>query len=142
LVMPSIWYETFGRVIIESYAVGTPVLVSNMGAMRELVIDGKTGLLFQPGDGRDLASKADRMITQPEKLRAMRLAARRLYEEKYTAARNYELLMVVYDRALDGSSASPPTEELAANELTDDPESFAAAGVSDGLASTEVNSAK
>lgn len=111
LVMPSIWYETFGRVIIESYAVGTPVLVSNMGAMRELVVDGKTGFLFQPGDARDLANKADQLLAQRETLRAMRHAARRIYEEKYTAAENYEHLMSIYAGALSGLAVSPTEDE-------------------------------
>ena len=57
LVMPSIWYETFGRTIIEAYACGTPVIASNLGAMAELVVDGETGLLFAPGDADDLAAK-------------------------------------------------------------------------------------
>jgi len=42
LVMPSIVYETFGRTIIEAYAKGTPVVASRLGAMAELVHDGRT----------------------------------------------------------------------------------------------------
>ena len=49
LVMPSEWYETFGRTIVEAYAVGTPVVASRMGSMQELLVHEETGLLFEAG---------------------------------------------------------------------------------------------
>ncbi len=57
LIFPSEWYETFGRVIAEAFACGVPVVASRLGAMRELVEDGRTGLHFTPGDAADLAAK-------------------------------------------------------------------------------------
>ena len=50
LVVPSIWYEQCPKTLIESFAKGTPVLASRLGAMAELVDHGRTGLLFAPGD--------------------------------------------------------------------------------------------
>jgi glycosyltransferase involved in cell wall biosynthesis len=139
LVMPSVWYETFGRVIIESYAVGTPVLVSNMGAMRELVVDGVTGLLFQPGDARDLANKADQMFAKRECLHAMRHAARRIYEEKYTAAENYEHLMAIYAKALNGLPMSLSTDNESSIEAADAKAICEDASVSDSVAAASVS---
>ena len=49
LLVPSEWYETFGMVIIEAFACGIPVFASRLGAMAELIEDGKTGRLFTPG---------------------------------------------------------------------------------------------
>src|SRR5207248_11750079 len=80
LVMPSVWYETFGRTIIEAYAKGTPVLASRLGAMAELVDDGRTGLLFEPGNAGDLAARADDLLADPGRLARMRQAAREEYE--------------------------------------------------------------
>lgn len=54
LILPSEWYETFGRVAVEAFACGTPVIASRLGAMAEIVEDGVTGLLFTPGDAEDL----------------------------------------------------------------------------------------
>ena len=103
LVMPSIWYETFGRTIIEAYAKGTPVVASRLGAMAELVHDGRTGLLFEPGNPADLALKIHSLLGNPERSAEMRIAARREYKEKYTAETNYRMLMRIYEEAAAGS---------------------------------------
>ena len=99
LVMPSISYETFGRTIIEAYAKGTPVVASRLGAMAELVHDGRTGALFEPASPEDLGLTVHRLLDDPERLRAMRSAARREYEEKFTAETNYQRLMAIYQEA-------------------------------------------
>lgn len=116
LVMPSIWYETFGRTMMEAFAKGTPVLASRLGAMGEVVKDGHTGLHFNPGDADDLAAKAQLLLDDPARLADMRLAARREYEAKYTAERNYELLMGIYNRAL-GLPAAAAMPALAATNV-------------------------
>ncbi|MEE8305756.1 MAG: glycosyltransferase family 4 protein, partial [Gammaproteobacteria bacterium] len=100
LVMPSIWYETFGLTIIEAYAKGTPVVASRLGAMAELVQDGRTGLLFEPGNPDDLVIKINLLITDKPKLGQMRLTARKAYETKFTAETNYRLLMTNYLAAI------------------------------------------
>ncbi|MEO6436513.1 MAG: glycosyltransferase, partial [Tepidisphaeraceae bacterium] len=55
VIFPSTCYETFGRTAIEGFAKGTPVIASNHGAPVDVVEDGRTGLLFTPGDPSDLA---------------------------------------------------------------------------------------
>ncbi|MFO0928103.1 MAG: glycosyltransferase [Gemmataceae bacterium] len=99
LVMSSTWYETFGRTIIEAFARGTPVLASRLGAMAELVEDGRTGLLFTPGDAADLAASVRRISTDRGIVAPMRAEARRVYLEKYTADRNLPQLLALYERA-------------------------------------------
>jgi glycosyltransferase involved in cell wall biosynthesis len=99
LVMPSVWYETFGRTIIESYAAGTPVVASRLGAMEEIVAHQKTGLLFQPGSSSAL-SHAIRALCHRTDLAAMRRRARREFEEKYTAEQGYIRLMSIYERTV------------------------------------------
>jgi glycosyltransferase involved in cell wall biosynthesis len=100
LIVPSTWYETFGRTVIEAYARGTPVLASRLGALAELVEEGRTGLLFTPGDPADLADKVRRLLADPARLALLRRAARAEYETKYTADVNYRLLLALYERAL------------------------------------------
>jgi glycosyltransferase involved in cell wall biosynthesis len=102
LVMPSLWYETFGRTVIEAFARGTPVVASRIGALAELVEEGRTGLLFEPGDPADLASKVERLLADPTRLRP---AARQEYERKYTARTNYEMLLAIYEEALARQAA-------------------------------------
>lgn len=94
LVFPSACYETFGRVAIEAYAKGTPVIASRLGALEELVEDGRTGFLFSHGDASALAGRLQSFLALPPDARAaMRIAARRRYETLYTADRHYEQLM-------------------------------------------------
>jgi len=99
LVFPSEWYETFGRVAIEAFAKGTPVLAADIGAVAEVTDHGRTGLHFRPGDPEDLAEKVEWAWTHPNDLREMGREARREYEQKYTAEKNYEILMDIYERA-------------------------------------------
>jgi glycosyltransferase involved in cell wall biosynthesis len=96
LIFPSKWYETFGRVAVEAFAKGTPVIASNIGAIAELVDHGRTGLHFQPGNSQDLAEQVKWIISRPETLSQMQHEARSEFEAKYTAADNYRRLMEIY----------------------------------------------
>jgi glycosyltransferase involved in cell wall biosynthesis len=100
LLFTSEWYETFGMVIIEAFACGVPVICSRLGAMQEIVADGRTGLQFTPSDPDDLAQKIEWAWAHPEEMAAMGRAARAEYEAKYTAERNYEMLMEIYAKAI------------------------------------------
>jgi glycosyltransferase involved in cell wall biosynthesis len=98
LVMPSVCYETFGRTVMESYAKGTPVIVSRLGAMNEIVHHGETGLKFAPGNSADLADCVRRLVDNPQMLPRLRSAARQMYVRNCTADRNYEMLVNIYRR--------------------------------------------
>ncbi|QSB01847.1 glycosyltransferase family 4 protein [Methylomonas sp. EFPC1] len=100
LVMPSLWIEGFPMVIAEAFAHGLPVIASRLGAMAEIIEDGVTGLLFNPGDSQDLAAKVSWAVANPERMLQMGIAARRVYELKYTAQENYHQLMQIYRDAL------------------------------------------
>jgi glycosyltransferase involved in cell wall biosynthesis len=100
LIFPSKWYETFGRVAVEAFAKGTPVIAAKIGAIAELVDHGRTGLHFQPGDGQDLANWVDWAMTHPLELSNMRQEARTEFETKYTATKNYQQLLEIYELIL------------------------------------------
>jgi glycosyltransferase involved in cell wall biosynthesis len=99
LVMPPIWFETFGRTIVEAYATATPVLGSRLGAVAELVEEGKTGLLFCPGDPDDLAKKVNYAMENPQEREAWGKEARVVFEKKYRAQISYDRLMEIYQQA-------------------------------------------
>jgi glycosyltransferase involved in cell wall biosynthesis len=102
LVWPSEgYYETFGCVAAEAFSCGVPVLASRAGVMEEIVADGRTGLHFNQGNAQDFAAKVEWAWTHPEEMAAMGCAARAEYEAKYTAERNYLMLMEIYKRVLD-----------------------------------------
>ncbi|SHJ97004.1 glycosyltransferase family 4 protein [Paraburkholderia sp. DD10] len=85
VLVPSILPEPFGRVAIESFAAGRPVIASNAGGLQEIVTDGATGLLFAPGDAEDLVRVLQRAVAlTPEQYGAMAEAARQTYERRFT----------------------------------------------------------
>ncbi|MDB9527386.1 glycosyltransferase [Oscillatoria sp. CS-180] len=100
LVFPSKWYETFGRVAVEAFAKGTPVIASKIGAIAEIVDAGRTGLLFEAGNHSDLAAKVDELINDEHRLAQMRSQARDEFVSKYTAEKNYEALVDIYSKQL------------------------------------------
>lgn len=100
LVMPSIWYENFPRTLLEAFANGLPVIASRLGALRELIEHGRTGLLFEPGSPDDLARHLAWAEAFPEKMRAMGENARAVYEARFTSRQNYGRLMAIYDEAI------------------------------------------
>lgn len=99
LIVPSIWYEAFPMVVAEAFAVGVPIIASNLGALGQLIHHGGTGLHFRPGDAEDLARQAEWLITHEGERQRMRHAARREFELHYTADRNYEMLLAIYNQA-------------------------------------------
>lgn len=97
LVIPSIWYENFPRTIVEAFATGLPVIASRIGALADLVRDGETGLLFEPGNPQDLANKMAWALAHPDAMADMGRMARAQYEAEFTAERNYGQLMAIYE---------------------------------------------
>lgn len=108
LVLPSVWYESFPLVIAEAYAVGLPVIASNLGSMSSLIIHGRTGLHFLQRDPADLAAKALWLWNHPRARVEMGREARLEFERKYTAERNYQQLMDIYALAIKGIRKDQP----------------------------------
>lgn len=104
LVMPSECYEGLPMVIIEAFSQGIPVLASRLGAMKELIVEGKTGMLFEAGNGNDLAEKASWMLEHKEECKRMGGNARQTYLEQYTPEKNYAHLMNIYSEVLQTNS--------------------------------------
>jgi glycosyltransferase involved in cell wall biosynthesis len=100
LVFPSQWYEGFPMTIAEAFACSVPVICSGLGSMQEIVSDGRTGLHFRAGDSEDLASKVRWAWEHSEEMEIMGQQARAEFEAKYTASRNYEMLIDIYQEAI------------------------------------------
>lgn len=99
LVFTSRWYETFGRSIAEAFSRGTPVVASDLGAMRELISHEQTGYLFPPGDAAALAQQVERVAAGLPEQNAMRKRCREAYESRFTRQRSYQQLLTVYQAA-------------------------------------------
>jgi glycosyltransferase involved in cell wall biosynthesis len=99
LVMPSIWYETFGLTMIEAYAVGTPVIAADHGAMSEIVRSGITGHLFAANDPVSLSTVITRLVVDQGDWASMSSAAREEHARKYSPEPNIRQLLRIYEEA-------------------------------------------
>ena len=86
---------------------GKPVIASRIGGIPEIVDDGVTGLLFEPGNADDLAEKIRYLWERPELCRQMGRAGREKVMWEYTPQRYYERLMAVYERAIELGPGGP-----------------------------------
>jgi glycosyltransferase involved in cell wall biosynthesis len=100
LVFPSVWYESFPMSIAEAFACATPLICSRVGSVEEIVADNTTGLHFATGDAEDLARKIEWAWSHPEKMCEMGREARHEYETRYTAEKNQQRLMEIYEHAM------------------------------------------
>lgn len=100
LVYPSIWYEPFGLSIIEAGIRGIPVLCSRIGGIPEIVDDGVTGLLFEPGNAQELAEKVQYLCRRPELRKQMGASGREKVLREHSPDKYYERLMAAFDRAI------------------------------------------
>jgi glycosyltransferase involved in cell wall biosynthesis len=95
IVVPSIWYENSPFVIQEAQAAHVPVIGSRLGGIPELIIDGHDGLLFEPGDARDLAKQLHRLLDEPtllDRLRPDGTSVRTQEDEMRELSRHYRRL--------------------------------------------------
>ncbi|MCP4606848.1 MAG: glycosyltransferase [Proteobacteria bacterium] len=98
LIFPSEWYETFGRVAIEAYAVGTPVIASDIGAISELIQSGKTGFLFEAGNVESLRASMHKMLEAGRD--SFSANCIELFNAKYSAELNINYLTIIYEQAI------------------------------------------
>ena len=75
--------ESFGRTVIEAFAVGTPVVATAVGGMRETIEDGGTGLLVEYGDVEALAGALGRLLGDERLRSALAWRARQKAESEY-----------------------------------------------------------
>ncbi len=101
LIVPSLCFEGFPMVVQEAFALGVPVAASKIGSLPYLITENKNGSLFTPGDPKGIFSCVTGMLADDAKLRILGEGARREFDEKYTAEKNYGTLMAIYSAAAE-----------------------------------------
>jgi len=101
LIFPSLWYETFGMVVIEAFSRGIPVITSNHGNMKNLVTDQYNGLTFNVGSSEDLSKTVTEFEQmEPSQMNVFRQNARTTYVSDYSPERNFMQLLDIYKAAI------------------------------------------
>lgn len=108
LVVPSRWFEGCPLVILEAMAHGLPVIASRIGGLPELVEDGITGLLFEPGDDQELAARMLTLWQDPQMCARMGRAGREKAIREFGEERYWETLISIYATARQGRPVSLP----------------------------------
>jgi len=98
VIVPSVWYDNMPNVVLESYACGKPVIASNLGSLPEIVVEGKTGFLFPPGDPDHLASLLRAIAENPALACEMGRRAREDAETIYSPAAHIRRLVGIFNK--------------------------------------------
>ena len=104
--------ETFGLVGAEAMSHGIPVIASRIGALAELIEDEVDGLLFEPGDARDLASKVKRLWEDADLCRRLGRSARAKALSLWTPRRHFERTEAVYEAVCASSREADAAEAV------------------------------
>jgi glycosyltransferase involved in cell wall biosynthesis len=95
-VLPSECYENNPRSVIESFALGKPVIGARIGGIPELVRDGETGWTFEAGNVLDLRRAIQSLLCDSGKLPLLGKNARTFVEKYFNSERHYERLLNIY----------------------------------------------
>ncbi len=105
-VLPSVSrLEAFGIVALEAMATAKPVIVADIPGVREMIEDGRDGLLSDPVNPRDLADKIRRLLADPEGRKAMGARGREKVLESFSIERVTDQIEALYRSVLDRRTA-------------------------------------
>lgn len=96
VIVPSIWYENYPMSILEAFSNGKPVVGARIGGIPELIKDGEFGLLFQPGDAKDLREKIAILMGDRAKAIEMGQKAKKWVNTTRDPDHYYECLLGLY----------------------------------------------
>jgi glycosyltransferase involved in cell wall biosynthesis len=98
VIVPSRWGEAFGLTALEGGLLERPILASRVGGLSEVVVDGRTGYLFEPGDFRPLAKCMLKIIDSKETSDQLGKEGKKRVIEKFTLARSAQAYCALYEK--------------------------------------------
>jgi len=107
-VVPSEWYENNPRSVIEAFALGKPVIGSNIGGIPELIKNRETGLLYEAGNTESLRNKITWFLDNRPRIPAMGKAGRQFVEDELNQTTHYEQLIKIYENVVNNANITNP----------------------------------
>ena len=98
VVAPSEWYENYPLSVLEAMGFGKPIIAANIGGLPEIVRDGVSGLLFQPGNANDLAEKIKLLWNDVELARIFGQSGQKQVREENRFDLYYRRIKEIYDK--------------------------------------------
>lgn len=95
-------YEGFPNAVLEYMAAGCPVVATDVGGIREAVVDGETGYLVEARDHEALSRQILRLLGTPQRARAMGIRGRQIVEQKFSSKAQVKAITVLYEQLLAG----------------------------------------
>jgi glycosyltransferase involved in cell wall biosynthesis len=99
VIVPSEWYEVSPYAILDAYAYGKPVIASNIGGIPE-VVDNNTGILFEPGNIKQLSETINNLFSNPEEIITKGKNARLKLANDFSQANYYEQSHSLFEKIL------------------------------------------
>ena len=101
VISSSVEPEAFGRVAVEAQAMNRPIIASDLGGSKETVLNGKSGLLYNPEDQNELASIINKVMEMnKETLRLMGEEGRKNVEKKFNVDQMCQTTFTEYKKLL------------------------------------------
>ena len=100
VVVPSVWHENSPYVILQSFAVGKPVIGTNRGGIPELIRDREFGMIYAAEDPEALAYSIRYLWTNPARTREMGRAAKEFSDSQFNDNKFYHELINIYEDML------------------------------------------
>lgn len=101
LALPTVSYEAFGRVIVEAFASGVPVVATRISGVVDIIEDGVDGILAAPGDPDSMAEGIIRVLKDPELSNALVKNAYLKVISKFTLEKMAQSTLEAYQEAID-----------------------------------------
>ena len=107
LVVPSIWKEPFGMVVLEAWSKGRPVVAHRIGALPEIIRDGVDGCLAPSDDPKALARSILSVLEDPVMGATMGMAGRGRLENEFSKTQWMNSMNRIFDEVLPAKSEQP-----------------------------------
>ena len=105
-------YEGFANAVLEYMAAGCPVVATDVGGVREAVVDGKTGYLVEAGDHEAMARQILRLLDTPQQAQEMGMLGQQIVKQKFSSETQVKAIIGLYEDLLAGIARQINDKEL------------------------------